>query len=61
MLNIYKQVLKIAKNLGKKTAIHCSGPDTGRFFLEMGFDMVTISTDLNLLKKAVDLELKKMT
>ena len=34
MLNIYKQVLKIAKNFGKKTAIHCSGPDTGRFFLK---------------------------
>ena len=60
MLNIYKQVLKIAKNFGKKTAIHCSGPDTGRFFLKMGFDMVTISTDLNLLKKVIDVELKKM-
>ena len=61
MLNIYKQVLEIAKKFGKKTAIHCSGTDTGRFFLKMGFDMVTISTDLNLLKKAIDLELKKMT
>ena len=60
MLNIYKQVLKIAKNFGKKTAIHCSGPDTGRFFLKMGFDMVTISTDLNIFKKAIYEELKKM-
>ena len=60
MLNIYKQVLKIAKKFGKKTAIHCSGPDTGIFFLKMGFDMVTISTDLNLLKKVIDVELKKM-
>ena len=60
MLNIYKQVLEIAKKFGKKTAIHCSGTDTGRFFLKMGFDMVTISTDLNLLKKAIDLELKKL-
>ena len=60
MLNIYKQVLKITKKFGKKTAIHCSGPDTGRFFLKMGFDMVTISTDLNLLKKVIDVELKKM-
>ena len=53
MLNIYKQVLKIAKKFGKKTAIHCSGPDTGRFFLKMGFDFVTLSTDLALLKKSV--------
>ena len=59
MLNIYKQVLKIAKKFGKKTAIHCSGPDTGRFFLKMGFDMVTISTDLNLLKNALAVELAK--
>ena len=58
--DIYKQVLKITKKFGKKTAIHCSGPDTGRFFLKMGFDMVTISTDLNLLKKIIDVELKKM-
>ena len=60
MLNIYKQVLKIAKKFDKKTAIHCSGPDTASFFLKMGFDMVTISTDLNLLKKVIDLELKEM-
>ena len=60
MLNIYKQVLITAKKFSKKTAIHCSGPDTGRFFLKMGFDMVTISTDLNLLKKAIDVELNKM-
>ena len=60
MLNIYKQVLRSTKKFGKKTAIHCSGQDTGRFFLKMGFDMVTISTDLNLLKKVIDVELKKM-
>ena len=60
MLNIYKQVLKIAKKFNKKTAIHCSGPDTASFFLKMGYDMVTISTDLNLLKKVIDVELKKM-
>ena len=60
MLSIYKQVLKVANKFGKKTAIHCAGPDTGRFFLKMGFDMVTISTDLNLLKKVIDIELKKM-
>ena len=60
MLNIYRQVLKIAKKFDKKTAIHCSGSDTGSFFLKMGFDMVTIATDLNLLKKVIDIELKKM-
>ena len=60
MLSIYEKVLKSAKKFGKKTAIHCSGQDTGRFFLKMGFDMVTISTDLNLLNKALVEELNKI-
>lgn len=60
MINKYKKILKIAKKFRKKTAIHCSGPDTGSFFLKMGFDMVTISTDLNILKEALAVELGKI-
>ena len=60
MLNNYKQILKIAKKFSKKTAIHCSGADTASFFIKMGFDMVTISTDLNLLNKALVEELNKI-
>ena len=60
MLSIYEQVLNTAKEFGKKTAIHCAGPDTGSFFLKMGLDMVTLSTDLNLLKKALEEKLKKL-
>jgi len=60
MLKTYKQILKSAKNFNKKTAIHCSGTDTANYFLKMGFDMVTISTDLNLLKTALTKELEKI-
>ena len=60
MLSIYKQILKTSKKFKKKAAIHCSGADTGNFFLKMGFDMVTLSTDLNLLNKVLLDELKKM-
>ena len=60
MLDIYKHILKMAKKFSKKAAIHCAGADTGAFFLKMGFDMVTISTDLNLLKTALVVELAKI-
>ena len=60
MLDIYEHILNRAKKYKKKAAIHCSGPDTGSFFLKMGFDMVTISTDLNLLNKVLVDELNKI-
>ena len=60
MLKLYKQILISAKKYNKKTAIHCSGRDIGSFFLKMGFDMVTISTDLNILVKALKEELSKI-
>ena len=53
-------ILKLAKLKKKKVAIHCSGADTGSFFLKKGFDMVTVSTDLNLLSKAISEELEKL-
>jgi 4-hydroxy-2-oxoheptanedioate aldolase len=60
MLKLYRQILMSAKKYDKKTAIHCSGADTGSFFLKMGFNMVTISTDLNILAKSLIEELNKI-
>ena len=60
MINLYMQILNAAKLKKKKVAIHCSGADIGSFFLKKGFDMVTISTDLNLLSKSVEEELEKL-
>ena len=53
MLSIYDRVLISAKKYGKKAAIHCSGGSTAKYFLDKGFDMVTLSTDLNLSSKIV--------
>ena len=60
MINLYLHILKLAKLKKKKVAIHCSGADTASFFLKKGFDMVTVSTDLNLLSKAITEELEKL-
>ena len=61
MLNVYEEILMLAKKNKKKVAIHCSGSDVGRFFLKKGYDMVTISTDLNLLNKAIIQEINDLT
>ena len=53
MLSIYKEILLKARKFGKKVAIHCSGGKTAKYFLENGFDMVTVSTDLNLLRNSI--------
>lgn len=60
MLDLYKQILNKARNNNKKVAIHCSGADIGNYFLEIGFDMVTISSDLNILNRALEEELNKI-
>ena len=60
MIHFYEHILNKAKKYKKKSAIHCSGSDTASFFLKMGFDMVTISTDLNLLNKALVEELNNI-
>ena len=57
MLSIYDRVLISAKKYGKKAAIHCSGGSTAKYFLDKGFDMVTLSTDLNLLRKSIEKEI----
>ena len=58
MLDRYTQILKLAKKAKKKVAIHCSGALIASYFLKLGFDMVTVSTDLNLLNKAIADEIK---
>ncbi len=60
MMHVYEHILIKAKKYKKKSAIHCSGADIASLFLKMGFDMVTISTDLNLLHKALEEELNKI-
>ena len=56
MLKLYESILKKAHQFNKTVAIHCSGAETAGFFLKKGFDMVTLSTDLNLLKSGIDKE-----
>ncbi len=58
MLSLYKDILFKVKNHNKKVAIHCSGGDTAKYFLDIGFDMVTVSTDLNLLRNSIKQEMK---
>jgi 4-hydroxy-2-oxoheptanedioate aldolase len=53
MLKIYKSILKTVKKAKKIAAIHCISAETAIYFLKMGFDFVTLSTDLALLKKSV--------
>ena len=60
MIKIYKQVLTKVKKAGKIAAIHCVSSETAIFFLKIGFDFVTLSTDLGLLKKSVDEEQSKV-
>ena len=57
MLNIYDLILNKASNFKKKAAIHCTGGKTAKFFLNKGFTLVTIDTDLSLFKKGLEQEL----
>ena len=60
MKSIYIDILDKCKKYKKKVAIHCSGAENASFFLKKGFNMVTISTDLNILKEAVLNELHRL-
>ncbi len=57
MLEVFSLILKKCIKRGKKAAIHCDGGKTAKFFLNKGFELVTIDTDLNLLKKGLENEL----
>ena len=60
MLKTYKFILSAVKKAKKIAAIHCISGETAIFFLKMGFDFVTLSTDLALLKKSVLSEQNKV-
>ena len=60
MRKIYKFILNTVKKAKKIAAIHCISAETAIFFLKMGFDLVTLSTDLALLKKSVTSEQDKL-
>ena len=60
MLKTYKFILNAVKKTKKIAAIHCISAETAIFFLKMGFDFVTLSTDLALLKKSVQSEQEKV-
>ena len=61
MKKIYLEVLVKIKKAGKIAAIHCLSANTAINFLKLGFDLVTLSTDMGLLKKSLDTEQKKIT
>ena len=56
MIKTYKDVLTKVKKAKKIAAIHCISAETAIKFLRMGFDLVTVSTDMGLLKKSLDEE-----
>ena len=60
MLKMYKSILKTVKKAKKIAAIHCISAETAIYFLKMGFDFVTLSTDLALLKQSVWKEQEKV-
>ena len=53
MLKTYKYVLTRVKKEKKIAAIHCTSAEIAIYFLKMGYDFVTLSTDLALLNKSV--------
>ena len=56
----YKDILRKVKKAKKIAAIHCVSADTAIFFLKMGYDFVTLSTDMGLLKKSLEVEQQKL-
>ena len=60
MKKTYKDILWKVKKAGKIAAIHCISAETAIYFLKMGFDFVTLSTDMGLLKKSLDREQDKL-
>ena len=56
----YKDILRKVKKAKKTAAIHCVSAETAIYFLKMGYDFVTLSTDMGLLKKSLDMEQQKL-
>ena len=60
MKKIYQEVLTKVKKAQKLAAIHCTSAETAVTFLKMGFDFVTLSTDIGLLKSSLEREQEKV-
>ena len=52
MLEAIKRILDTAHGAGKKAGIHCGTPEYAAKMVELGFDLVALSTDLGLLSTA---------
>ncbi len=46
-------VLKAAKEKGKKAGIFCTSGEQSAMFAEMGFDMISVATDVLILQASV--------
>ena len=52
MLEAIKRILDTAHDAGKKAGIHCGTPAYAARMVELGFDLVALSTDLGLFSTA---------
>ena len=52
VMDAIKRILEAARNGGIKAGIHCLAPAYAREMLELGFDLVTMGTDIRLFTAA---------
>ena len=52
VMDAVKRILEVAKDAGIKAGIHCLAPSYAREMLELGFDLVTMGTDIRLFTGA---------
>jgi 4-hydroxy-2-oxoheptanedioate aldolase len=52
VMDAIKRILEAAKNGGIRAGIHCLAPAYAREMLELGFDLVTMGTDIRLFTAA---------
>ena len=52
VMDAIKRILEAAKHAGIKAGIHCLAPTYAREMLELGFDLVTMGTDIRLFTAA---------
>ena len=52
VMDAIKRILEAAKHAGIKAGIHCLAPAYARGMLELGFDLVTMGTDIRLFTDA---------
>ena len=57
-IDAISHILDVSKKNRKRTAIHCPNGKIAGKYLDLGFDLATISTDADLLKKVASEEIK---